>query len=196
MSLYRPLVFVFPEAIVFWIVFLWVFLPEIRLVRRATKSLPGGQDAGTARLIIVTDFVAQFAGFAASFLPWLVIPWPRAALYVGTGLLLAGSLLRKYCFRTLGKYFTGAVAVSADQSVIDHGPYRWIRHPAYTGGFIMFLGVGVALGNGVSISILLLVPCYAYIRRVRAEEDALLTTIGDPYRAYMARTKRFVPFVF
>lgn len=196
MTLQRPLVFMFPEAIVFWSVFLWVFLPEIRLVRRATKSLPGEQDAGTARLIIVTDLVAQFAGFAASSLPWLVIPWPRIALYAGTGLLLAGSLLRKYCFRALGKYFTGAVAVSANQSVIDHGPYRWIRHPAYTGGFIMFLGVGVALGSWLSIAVLLLIPCYAYIRRVAAEERALLTTLGEPYRAYMARTKRFVPFVF
>jgi len=52
----------------------------------------------------------------------------------------------------------------------------------------MFLGLGLALGNWLSLIIFLLEICYVYSRRVQAEEKALLGTLGEPYRAYMART--------
>jgi protein-S-isoprenylcysteine O-methyltransferase Ste14 len=186
----------FPEVIVFWSVFLWAFLPEMRLILRATKSLPGKQDAGTVRLIAAVNQAAMFIAFMASFLTLSATGHPRVALYAGTSLLLVGSILRRYCFRTLGQHFTGEVTVSAQQPVIDRGPYRWIRHPSYTGGMLMFLGIGIALANWVSLVIMVLGPYYAYSRRVPVEERALLETIGEPYRAYMARTKRFVPFLW
>ncbi len=195
MYMHEPIVFRFPEAVLFWVAYIWAFVPEIRIIRRVTAAPAGSQDAGTMRLIVIADLIAVFTAFAASFLPWLNIPYPRIAFYGGTALLIAGSLLRRYCFRTLGKYFTGTVTVSADQPVIDRGPYRWIRHPSYTGGIAMFLGIGVACGNWLSVAILFLELCYVYSRRVKAEEKAMLTTIGEPYRAYMARTKRFVPFI-
>lgn len=60
----------------------------------------------------------------------------------------------------------------------------------------MFFGIGFALGNWLSLIIFLLEICIVYSRRVKAEEAALLGTLGEPYRAYMAHTKRFVPFIF
>jgi protein-S-isoprenylcysteine O-methyltransferase Ste14 len=194
--MHEPPVFAFTEAALFWAAFVWAFLPEIRHSGIVAGASSNTQDAGTLRLINIGSNVALLLAFALSFLPWLVIPYPRIALYAGTGLLVVGSLLRRYCFRTLGKYFTAAVTVSADQPVIDKSPYRWIRHPGYAVGFVMFLGIGLALGNWLSLIIFLLEISYVYSRRVQAEEKALLGTIGEPYRAYMARTKRFIPFVF
>ena len=194
--MYEPPVFAFTEAILFWIAFVWAFLPEIRHSGIVAGAPSNTQDAGTLHLVNIRSDVALLCAFIVSFLPWLVIPYPRIALYAGTGLLVVGSLLRRYCFRILGKYFTAAVTVRADQPVIDKGPYHWIRHPGYAAGFIMFLGIGLALGNWLSLIIFFLEIYYVYSRRVRAEEKALLGTIGEPYRAYMARTKRFVPFVF
>jgi len=153
------------------------------------------QDAGTLRLIIYGNNAASIAGFAVSFLPWFATPWPKFFFIFGTCLLLAGGILRRVCFKTLGKYFTGAVIVNPDQPVIDKGPYRWIRHPSYTAGIMIFLGIGIALGNWLSIIIFFAVPCFIYPRRIKVEEKALLETIGEPYRAYMARTKRFIPFL-
>jgi protein-S-isoprenylcysteine O-methyltransferase Ste14 len=192
----EPPVFAFAEAALFWVALVWAFLPEIRHSGIVAGAPSSTQDAGTLRLINIGSDVALLLAFALSFLPWLVIPYPRIALYAGTGLLVAGSLLRRYCFRILGKYFTAAVTVSADQPVIDKGPYRWIRHPGYAAGLIMFLGIGLALGNWLSLIIFFIEICYVYGRRVKAEEKALLGTIGEPYRAYMARTKRFIPFIF
>lgn len=188
-----PPVFHFTEALLFWAVYLWVFIPEVRLIRRPAPET--SQDAGTMRMIVIGNQAAMFLALAASFLPWFATPNPRISLFVGTGVLFAGGVLRRWCFRALGQFFTGAVTVSPGQPVVDRGPYRFVRHPSYTAGFMIFLGLGIALGNWLSVAFLFLVPCYVYRRRVLVEEAALLRTIGEPYRAYMARTKRFIPFL-
>jgi protein-S-isoprenylcysteine O-methyltransferase Ste14 len=195
LQLHLPLVFQIPEGLVFWAVLVWLFIPEIRLVRRYGRGPSSAQDAGTLRMIRRGGEWSGLVAFAAAFLPWLSMPRPRVALVVGLTMLLAGGLLRRLCFRTLGRYFTGAVIVEANQPVIDQGPYRWVRHPSYTAGVVMLTGIGVALGSWISAGVLLLMTAFVYTRRVQAEETALLSTIGEPYRTYMARTKRFVPFV-
>ena len=110
-------------------------------------------------------------------------------------MLIAGAVLRRYCFNALGKSFTGAVIVSQDQRIVQHGAYQFVRHPSYTAAFLMFTGIGLALGSWISVAILFLIHCYLYGIRVAVEEKALLETLGEPYREYMSRTKRFIPFV-
>jgi protein-S-isoprenylcysteine O-methyltransferase Ste14 len=195
MNLHEPFVFSSWEALIFWGVFIWAFAPEMRITTRALSATSKAQDAGSAYLISIANGVTIFAAFIISFLPWFRIPHPHIAFYVGTALLLAGSLLRRWCWRMLGKYFTGAVAVVSDQPVVDSGPYRWVRHPSYTGGTAMLIGIGVALGSWVSVALFAVETCCIYRYRVRVEEKALLATLGEPYRAYMKRTKRFIPFV-
>lgn len=193
--MHLPAVFRFPEAVVFWLVYGWVFIPEMTLIRKSAGPAPAPQDEGTMHLIVVANQTAMLVGFASSFSPWLVMPWPRAWLSVGTVLLFLGGLLRRACFRALGQYFTGAVVVRPDQAVVEEGPYRWVRHPSYSAGLLIFMGMGVAFGNWLGLLVLTLVPALVYTRRVRVEERALLATIGEPYQAYMGRTRRFIPFV-
>jgi protein-S-isoprenylcysteine O-methyltransferase Ste14 len=194
--MHNPPVFTYPEAIFFWIIFIWIFSLEIRhsgIVAGAPSNI---QDAGTLRIINIGGNIALFLAFALAFLPWLVIPHPRIALYIGTSLLVIGSLLRRYCFRILGKYLTAAVTVSPDQPIIEKGLYRWVRHPSYTAGFLVFLGIGFALGSWLGVGVFIIVTFFVYRLRVKAEEAAMLDTLGEPYRAYMTRTKRFIPFIF
>ena len=194
--MHEPPVFAYGEAIFFWIVLIWAFYPEILHSGIVAGARSNPQDVGTLRLINVGSNVALLLAFAASFLPWLILPYPRLALGAGIVLLAAGGMLRRLCFRILGEYFTAAVTVRAGQPVIDRGPYRWIRHPGYAAGSIMFLGIGLALGNWLGLAIFFLEIVVVYSQRVKAEEKALLDTLGEPYRAYMARTKRFIPFIF
>ena len=148
-------------------------------------------------LIMLASWLAFPAAFA-------VAPWSKFALlnhrvlWFGLGILilLAGSMLRRYCFRTLGRYFTGNVKVEADQPVIEDGLYRFVRHPSYTGGMLMYLGTGLALTNWLSVLILVVMGAATYAYRVRVEEQALGSSIGHPYLEYMRRTKRFIPFIF
>ena len=188
-------VFKLPFAIPFWIVFFFAFVREGRVIRGSFTTTPSEQDAGTFRALVIGSPLALATAIAASFLPWLTIAWPAIAVLLGMALLIAGAVLRRLCFNALGTSFTGTVIVAKDQAVVQSGPYRFVRHPSYTAAFLMFIGIGLALGSWLSVAILFLAHCYLYGRRVAVEERALLDTLGTPYREYMSRTRRFIPFV-
>lgn len=149
------------------------------------------------QLIMLAGWIGMFGAFAVAAIPALVIVrGQRLWFAAGLALVLAGSLLRRHCWRMLGKHFTGDVKTVADQPVIEDGMYRWVRHPSYTGGMLMYLGVGLALTNWLSVVIISTAGAAAYYYRVLVEEIALQTALGGRYKEYMGRTKRFIPFVF
>lgn len=195
----RPFVFIFPHSLVFWAVFIWCFVPEQIIVQRANKESKkaGSKDAGSVRIIMLTGLLTAVAAFVLA--SRTQIPLSREGrlllFYTGIAVLLLGSLLRRACFKTLGEHFTGDVRARADQPVIQTGPYRWVRHPSYTAGMIMFLGIGLALTSWVSTALLLGGTIVGYAYRVRVEERALLAEIGAPYAEFMRTRKRFIPFV-
>jgi protein-S-isoprenylcysteine O-methyltransferase Ste14 len=193
----HPLPFVWPYAGAFWIVITWGFFPEFGLIARARIGGTHSADAGSMRLIFIGNQLSMLFAFVAAWIfPFASFRAGRvAAFWTGLVVFGAGVLLRRHCFRTLGKFFTGAVMVQADQTVIDRGAYRWVRHPSYTGGILMWAGMGIALENWISVALLLAVTILVYSYRVSVEERALLQQLGEPYRAYMARSKRFIPFV-
>ena len=192
-----PLVFGWPHALVFWGVLVWAFSPEFRVVSRRARAPASTQDAGSKRLIMISQPLAIVAAFAvAANVGSATLPHRVGLFWAGVAALAAGSLLRRHCFRMLGASFTGAVIVKPDQPVVERGAYRYVRHPSYTAGAVMFLGIGLALGNGLGLVVLAVLIAAGYWYRVVVEERALGATIGDPYRSYMRRTKRFVPFVF
>jgi len=188
-------IFALPFAIPFWLVFFFAFVREGRVIQGSFATTPSEQDAGTFRALVIGSPLALAAAIAASFLPWLTIAWPEIAVVLGMALLIAGAVLRRLCFNALGKSFTGTVIVAKDQAVVQHGPYRFVRHPSYTAAFLMFIGIGLALCSWISLAILFFAHCYLYGQRVAVEERALLETLGAPYREYLSRTSRFIPFV-
>jgi protein-S-isoprenylcysteine O-methyltransferase Ste14 len=110
--------------------------------------------------------------------------------------MIAGSLLRRHCFRVLGKSFTGDVRASADQQVVSSGAYSILRHPSYTAAIILNSGLALALGSWASLVVLMVVSLVVYSYRISVEERVLLTTIGEPYRQFMNSRKRLIPFVY
>ena len=79
--------------------------------------------------------------------------------------------------------------------MVEAGPYRYIRHPSYTGAIITLVGFGLTLGNWAGLFALIACGAIGYAYRIRVEETALVGALGEPYRQYMARTRRLVPFL-
>ena len=123
--------------------------------------------------------------------------WGRWPIFiVGLILMAAGIFVRQWSIFTLGRFFTAEVRVQADQPVIDVGPYRWVRHPSYTGLIIFFIGLGLALTNAISLLIVAVIPTAGLVVRIHFEERSLMAGLGEPYQQYAATHKRLFPGVW
>ena len=196
----RPLPFVWPYWLLFWTVFLWAFSPEYRIVRNARKpaARSDSPDAGSVRLIILGMGVASLIAFPLAWVAVLRLPaaWQPVVFGIGMAALIAGSLLRRHCWRLLGASFTGDVRAKADQPIVTTGAYALVRHPSYSAGILMNAGIGLAVGSWGSTALLVLASFVVYSYRIAVEERTLLAIIGEPYRQYIRARRRLIPFVY
>jgi protein-S-isoprenylcysteine O-methyltransferase Ste14 len=183
-------------VVIFWVMFALWHASELVLNVHQRSASPEGRDRGSFLILALTLGIAFFLNFASAlFLPKLAIAWSRAAFVAGVCCVLAGTALRRFAVATLGRYFTADVATEASQPLIDAGPYRLIRHPAYTGSLLSLIGFALALGNWAGLAVMLVLPSAAFSYRIAVEEDALLSALGDSYARYMRHTWRLIPFV-
>ncbi len=160
---------------------------------------PGSRNRdGFSRYLIIAGMLLAFGlAVLATRLHAFDFMVARAELFwVGLALMVAGAVFRLYAIRQLGRYFVPEVTIQPGQRVVDQGLYRYLRHPSYTGTFITILGYALALGNWLSLAVMLLVSGLVYGLRMRIEEAALVEAFGAEYQAYMRRTKRLIPFIF
>lgn len=166
----------------------WV-IPRFR--RRGASRVR--RDRGSVALIFLSVFLSVSVAFAFGFSGLAGLPdW---AFYLGVFLILLGVLVRQWAIAVLGRFFSLTVRVAEDHEVVDKGPYRFVRHPSYTGILITFIGLGLAVQSWGAVLVLVVMFGLAYSYRIRVEERALLSELGTQYANYMKRTKRLIPFV-
>ncbi|KAL4064182.1 hypothetical protein V8B97DRAFT_1988500 [Scleroderma yunnanense] len=137
----------------------------------------------------------------------------------GISLVISGSLLRVYCFRVLGQFFTFELSIREDHKLVTEGPYSIVRHPSYTAAIFMLVGhvlstfdrnswlvtsSGLFPHDEVSLTqmlwslrvLSLLLAPFAVIR-MNNEDEMLERTFGDEWRAWTQRVPyRLVPGVY
>jgi protein-S-isoprenylcysteine O-methyltransferase Ste14 len=127
----------------------------------------------------------QFAGIQTPFVFWAGI------LTMGIGFLF-----RHWSIFVLGKYFRTTVELGKDHKVVRTGPYRYIRHPSYSGMILFCIGYGLVAQNWLSLIAAVLFPTVALLYRIRIEEAALVKGLGAEYEEYQKTTKRLVPLIW
>jgi len=188
-----------PLTALFWIAVAAMVLPELlgtffQRERQAARQ----QDAGTERVLLTGIIGSQI-------LAWNIAPrWTEgrigadeaAYLAAGTVMILLGVALRWYAIRVLGRFFTRNVAIRQDHEIVRAGPYRYIRHPSYSGYLLSVLGLGIALDNWAALAILIGLNVAVFVYRMRVEEAALGAAFGPAYEAYRHSTKRVIPLLY
>jgi protein-S-isoprenylcysteine O-methyltransferase Ste14 len=123
---------------------------------------------------------------------WAAVPIPDWARWIGVGGFVFGISWLIWMFISLGPNLTDTVVTRRNAYFIDHGPYRYVRNPMYSGILLLGASLGLALGTW-------LVPLAAtamfvmLARRTRIEEAFLIARFGDQYRRYMTQVGRFFP---
>jgi protein-S-isoprenylcysteine O-methyltransferase len=144
-------------------------------------------------LIIFTVFVSIILAFSFGYSGIGVLPdW---AFYLGIFLMFLGVLVRQWAIAVLGRFFSLTVRVAEDHRVVVKGPYRLVRHPSYAGVLITFIGLALAVQSWGALLVLLGVFSLSFGYRMRVEEKALLSELGEDYANYMKRTKRIIPYL-
>jgi protein-S-isoprenylcysteine O-methyltransferase len=162
--------------------------------RRARATQTASNDRGSLRLLwIVIVISVGLASAFSEYEPMRIHASHRLVQAIALTLLVSGLALRWTSVMFLGRFFTVNVTVMDDHRVIDAGPYRYVRHPSYSGLLLAFLGLGLFFNNWLSLVIVIVPITIALVYRIRIEEAALGAAMGAEYAAYCSRTKRLVP---
>jgi len=165
-------------------------------ISRRSRSKGQSEDRGSLPVLWLVIILAIFlAMFAANRFRFAFVPY-RWVTFAGILIFIAGIALRWYSILHLGRFFTVDVAIAKEHKVIDSGPYKFLRHPSYTGALLAFAGFGLCLHNWIAVLAILLPVTAAFLWRISVEEQALNRALGDDYGNYAARTKRLLPFLY
>lgn len=114
---------------------------------------------------------------------------------VGLLLVALGLVFLLVAAFTLRGNYSSSLVIRKDHKLVVHRVYRIVRHPIYLGAILVTLGLPIGMSSWIALPpMLLLIPLLLY--RMRTEERLLVEEFGDDYQAYMARTKRLVPFLY
>jgi protein-S-isoprenylcysteine O-methyltransferase Ste14 len=173
-------------------------LEGVEIVRQRRRGVPRSivassedRDPTSTRLLALTWWPAGVAAIGmAATLPRLDVGRRWSGRCAAGGAIVTGLGIA-----SLGRFFVGHVLVQPGQSVVSSGPYRWLRHPSYTGQWMEMVGVGLATGNVAAMATCGLLPLVGITARIAGEERELAATLTG-YEEFRRGRSRLVPFVW
>ena len=114
--------------------------------------------------------------------------------WLAAGITLVGLGVTLWARWALGRNWSGSVTFKQDHELIEHGPYRFVRHPIYTGLLTMALGSAI-LRDAVSGFVFCGILLAGFWIKLRAEEQLMTRHFPDAYPAYRERVRALIPFV-
>jgi protein-S-isoprenylcysteine O-methyltransferase Ste14 len=108
---------------------------------------------------------------------------------------IVGVIVAVWARFTLGSNWSGSVQIKKDHQLITTGPYRFVRHPIYSGVLSLALAQVLSIANVASVMALIILTISFYIK-LKLEEEYMLSQFPNEYPAYMKRTRRIIPLLF
>lgn len=182
----------------FFTVCWWSFIIIWVLSSFSVKPTKEGQDWGGK--LFTFGFLAVTFLLLASEIHWLginsrILPYNKPVRYVAYLLTLTGLAILVWARIALGTNWSATVTFREGHELVERGPYRFVRHPIYTGMLLMVAGTALALGN--LSGLLALIICFlGHWWKFKREEALLTKHFPNAYPDYKLRTKALVPFVF
>jgi protein-S-isoprenylcysteine O-methyltransferase Ste14 len=177
----------------------WLALATVWVLTAARAKPSVRRQAGGSRLLHILVMAAVFAllfrhDIRIGPLASRIVPASTAALLFGFALTLLGAAFAIWARLQLGANWSAAVTVKEDHALVQHGPYRLVRHPIYAGGLAAMLGTAVVFGEaGCFLAVAL--GFAAFWWKTRIEEEFMTGQFGAEYSQYQRSVKRLIPFV-
>jgi protein-S-isoprenylcysteine O-methyltransferase Ste14 len=123
-----------------------------------------------------------------------LVPFSEAREWLGIAVCALGVAIAIWARSILGRNWSGNPTIKEDHELVERGPYRWVRHPIYTGILLALIGTGIARAQ-VRDVVLFVFSFVALWLKLRVEERLMLRQFPEAYPEYMRRTKALVPFL-
>lgn len=145
---------------------------------------------GSAILMFSVSVAVRLAN--PDWLPWMELPLSSAFRWLGVPTMIMGATLHVWGARHLARNLTITIDTVEGHTLVTTGPFRWMRHPLYTGGMVESVGVCLLLASGIVAAGALTFWLLIIIRTAR-EETQLQKVFGEDYVRYADRVGRFLP---
>jgi protein-S-isoprenylcysteine O-methyltransferase Ste14 len=166
--------------------------------RRAGGAIPRSkEDPGliAGRILVALPLFGGVVAYVVNpdWMAWASLSVPSWAPWIGValGTLVVPSLY--WVLSTLGANISETVFTKQQHQLVTTGPYRWVRHPLYTGGIALFASIGIMAANWFILLWALVALIALRLVVIPREEAQLVATFGDAYRRYRRGTGSLLP---
>ncbi len=174
-----------------WAVYWFVAARGVKQDRRQESAL---SRAGHIVPLGIAAWLLWAPVLPGRFLDGRFLPAAPATYWIGVAIVAAGLGFAIWARNVLGRNWSGVVTVKQDHELIRSGPYRYVRHPIYTGLLLAFVGSAVARGEWRGV-LAVLIAFAALWRKLKLEEQWMIETFGDAYLRYRAEVRALIPFL-
>ena len=179
--------------VLMWGGWLAVWNVMARRVKEAAQS-----ESAVSRLShVVPLLIAAYLLVAHVPLPLLNERFAPPALWLavlGATLTFAGLAFAIWARFVIAGNWSSYVELKRDHELIIAGPYRWVRHPIYTGLLLAFIGSALAVGEWRGLLAVAIVAA-SFWRKLKLEEAVMRRQFGETYARYAARVPALIPFL-
>ncbi len=174
----------------------WVLLVVYwNISARSAKSAAEPQSfaARLARMPVWLGFILLLAAWVH---PFGIVAIRRTAFSDSVGVVICafGLLVAIWSRKALSAEWSQDVELKHGHKLVQGGPYRFMRHPIYTGHLLMALGTALASGSLVAFAGLASFAVGFWIK-LNQEEILLLRSFPDEYSAYRTHVKALIPYL-
>jgi protein-S-isoprenylcysteine O-methyltransferase Ste14 len=141
--------------------------------------------------LFVVPLIYVLTGFPAVF----DRPFRPSIAWLGIAAMATALWLFRRSHADLGRNWSISLQVREQHALVKTGVYRLIRHPMYSSFFLLGIAQMLLLPNWFAGASGIAGAGLLFAFRVRREEQMMLESFGDDYRAYMAQTKRIIPWI-
>lgn len=163
---------------------------------KKTTSLPNPIAQIIANTLLFGSPIFLFYPFFKGALATQITPVSTGLGIIGVLLSIAAVAFAIWARLTLGKNWSGAViTLKKDHQLVTSGPYKYVRHPIYTGYFLATLGTALTIGTFASYIATIMI-FIGFLIRMNKEETLMTTHFPSEYPAYKQRSKKIIPFIW